>query len=306
MKSFLFAIAFFLLTGINAQNGQLEAKAAYLLAEEEFNNSKYTKSIQYLDEAIGKLGSPNAKILYLKILAESELSKTDTTYLVRVLRSIETFQTVPDYADFNEQKVLEITKLKYKVAEMREMELAKRKIELADDSAFQKVVIDNWRLGMSIEEAEQIDPDFFKKAKKGTYGTLIRYMGKQLIRTNSLNGRTNSRIFYSDFKDGKLAFLYKIWIIDKDDNFVKSNEMINSFRKALSFDPLITTSSNTQDWDKNSKMNIRFTSYLWKRGDKVIFIGLQTNHFFFKGKSYSYDSEIYLKIYDKSINKSYE
>ncbi len=99
----------------SAQTNSAEAKAAYLLAEEEFAGGKYAASISYLDEAAAKLRGANAKILYLKIMALSELVKTNGDSLQSLNNAISAFEKTPDFASFNEDKQLEVMKLKMKL-----------------------------------------------------------------------------------------------------------------------------------------------------------------------------------------------
>src|SRR6187402_2972017 len=59
---------------VTAQTNPLEAKAAYLLAEESYDKGDMRAALQYLDDAISKLGKANAKTLYLKIIVLKEMN----------------------------------------------------------------------------------------------------------------------------------------------------------------------------------------------------------------------------------------
>src|SRR5688572_6813702 len=111
---------FLLLSGTASGQNSLqmaEAKAAYLLAEEDFNAGKYESTISYLNKAVEKIGAANAKILYLKIMAEKELLRKDTSFLLKLNESIAAFEKAPDVASFNEDKYLEVVKLKLQLGQ---------------------------------------------------------------------------------------------------------------------------------------------------------------------------------------------
>jgi hypothetical protein len=93
MKLLLSLLSFLLILNNGyAQNKGAEAKAAYLLAEEQFNAAKYETCISYLDDAVKSLGAANSKILYLKIMAQRELAKKDTNYVSKLITTIDAFE----------------------------------------------------------------------------------------------------------------------------------------------------------------------------------------------------------------------
>lgn len=116
MKKILVALAFVAATGsIHAQTAPSpnEAKAAYLLAEESYGKGDYKAALDFIQQVKASLGAANCKILYLEIMITKELyTKDPATVAEKVLPLIEQFEKSPDYADFNEEKSLEITKLK--------------------------------------------------------------------------------------------------------------------------------------------------------------------------------------------------
>src|SRR3569623_972368 len=97
---FLLCCIFFNVTSF-AQTNQEEAKAAYLLAEESYAKGDMKSTVQYLDEAGNKLGSVNAKILYLKIMAKRELANRDQSYFAKLDSTIALFQKLPEASTFN-------------------------------------------------------------------------------------------------------------------------------------------------------------------------------------------------------------
>jgi len=95
-----------------AQKSEVEAKAAYLLAEEFYGKGDYKAALDYLQQVKVSLGGSNCKILYLEIMATRELHTKDPSLADKVLPLIAEFEKSSDYADFNEEKSLEISKLK--------------------------------------------------------------------------------------------------------------------------------------------------------------------------------------------------
>ncbi len=98
-----------------AQTEATEAKAAYLLAEESFASRDWKGALSYLEECRKKIGKPNSKILYLQIMTELELSKTDTSFNKAVLKTIIDFEKAFDIKDFNEEKTMEVMKAKLRL-----------------------------------------------------------------------------------------------------------------------------------------------------------------------------------------------
>ena len=146
-------------TGINSvsygQTHPLEAKAAYLLAEESYGRGDMRAALQYLDEAGTKLGTANAKILYLKIMTLKELSAKSPSYREQLDTTIVAFEKAPDLADFNEEKTLEIIKIKLE---------RRRQKNLGDQ--LEQALLDyqtkiGWVIGMRADSLEKSRPDLF-------------------------------------------------------------------------------------------------------------------------------------------------
>jgi hypothetical protein len=116
----LFALLVCSLSNSYAQSSSTDAKAAYLLAEESFAANDWKGTLSYLAECQKKLGTVNSKVLYLQIMAQLELAKTDTTYQNTVLKSITAFEKAPDIKNFNEEKVLEVAKTKLRLNRLAE------------------------------------------------------------------------------------------------------------------------------------------------------------------------------------------
>ena len=107
---------------------QSEAKAAYLLAEEAFAASDWKGTIDYLQQCKRLMRTANSKILYLQVMTTAEQAKLDPVYYDSVQTSIAAFEKAPDINKFNEEKVLEVMKLKLTTTRKQE-EALKAKAE---------------------------------------------------------------------------------------------------------------------------------------------------------------------------------
>ncbi len=113
LKKILVSCIFcFSLLATQAQTNANEAKAAYLLAEESYGKGDYKAALEFLQQTREALGGSNCKVLYLQIMATRELYAKDTSKNNQLLSLILEFEKSPDYANFNEEKSLEISKLK--------------------------------------------------------------------------------------------------------------------------------------------------------------------------------------------------
>lgn len=178
----LIMVCLFLITGytLNAQANATEAKAAYLLAEDSYGKGDYKSALEFLRQVREALGSTNCKILYLQIMATRELYAKDTGSNNNVLPLILEFEKSPDYANFNEEKSLEISKLKLlikteqkaamdKVAELM-MAKQKRTDSLAKartqdhKNAFINTVTQKGQFNITLDELDKANPKW--KVKK--------------------------------------------------------------------------------------------------------------------------------------------
>lgn len=176
LKTFFFLLAMYSSKG-NAQNNTMEAKAAYLLAEEEFSAGKYENCVRYLDSAAAKLGSTNAKILFLKILSFEFLSKKDPSRIPQLINTINAFEKSPDVSSFNEEKQLEVMKLKLKLARIKPLSELENKL-------YTFFEVTGWRIGANVAEMQELHGN--KLINAGTYyyaaigKTYIRFAGDEL------------------------------------------------------------------------------------------------------------------------------
>lgn len=153
---FFLILLLFSCTSISAQLSNAEAKAAYLLAEEAYGKSDWKKTLSYLEECKRKLESTNCKILYLQIMAETELSKTNPSYYDSVLRSVADFEKAPDVKDFNEEKTLEVMKAKLLTKENKEKyindAILKKEAHAKAIAAFKTITWEGLPIGTSFDE----------------------------------------------------------------------------------------------------------------------------------------------------------
>jgi hypothetical protein len=99
-----------------AQGNATEAKAACLFAEESYGKADYKDANNFLHQAKTRLGSSDCKLLYLQIMVTCELHPKDVSSGEKVLALINEFEKSPAFKDFNEEKILEVTKLKLSVS----------------------------------------------------------------------------------------------------------------------------------------------------------------------------------------------
>lgn len=152
------AIALFCLgtyTNVCAQANANEAKAAYLLAEESYGKGDYSTALEYLEQVKTSLGTTNCKILYLQIMAAREFYAKKRGANEKLMVLISEFQKSPDYASFNEEKTLEVTKLKMELKKE-----AKSRAEAEKGVAFYQQNT-GWHIGMSIDSVIMIKKDWF-------------------------------------------------------------------------------------------------------------------------------------------------
>jgi hypothetical protein len=188
---------------VNAQANALEAKAAYLLAEESYGKGEMHAALDYINEASSKLGTANAKICYLKIMILKEVSFKDTNALAKMDSAILAFEKAPDIADFNEEKILEIVKIKIERKRNAVVENEKKKYsaEMLEENmtALQNKI--GWRIGMPVDSVVASHKDvfdaFFKKSNR-------KKNKIEPVDALSLNADTKG-VSYIEFRNGLLS-----------------------------------------------------------------------------------------------------
>jgi len=177
----LFWMLVFVIAGhiAKAQSNAVEAKAAYMLAEENYDKENYPLALSYLKKTQKSLGFSNCKILYLQIQIEKEISKKQNNYRDSLIKTISAFQGSPDIKDFNEDKVLEVIKMKMELEQVVDKEkLIITEKKLADSirkvtDSIEKVknlsqlfFVDGWELGQLLESAQKKSLLIFLKQRQ--------------------------------------------------------------------------------------------------------------------------------------------
>lgn len=244
-----------------SQVNETEAKAAYMLAEENYGKANYPVALTFLKNAKTKLGGANCKILYLQIQIESELAKTQRNYRDSLWQTIAAFQTSPDIRDFNEDKVLEVVKLKLEMEQksIEEKDLKEKKV--ADSVSKEKIFRDfswttGWEFGQSLEEAEKKHPDFFRRTSSERSGL---FPGLKLISSKDV---TNVSVYVNDNKK-IVGFRNNIEypkLISKYQDYASSKElkmkMVDTYSQLFGFSPVsgyVSPDGLQYTWQKNKK-----------------------------------------------------
>lgn len=146
-----------------AQTNEAEAKAAYLLAEESYSKGDQKSALRYIESAKKSLGGTNSKLIYLQIQIEQELVKNNQVSTDSLLALISRFEKLPDYKSFNEDKVLEV--LKIKLALKNTLEDAKEKVISEKTSVENAFVLfekkyGEWKVGSTLEDLKKERPAF--------------------------------------------------------------------------------------------------------------------------------------------------
>jgi tetratricopeptide (TPR) repeat protein len=221
-----------------SQVNPAEAKAAYLLAEEQFAVGNYKAALEFLQTASDRLGGANSKILYLQIQAENELSKGEPKYLDSLTESIKAFEKAPDHAQFNEEKVMEVVKLKL---------LLKSKISEKDRIA--NFTVDSLKFGSTAEEAKLTSPAYFNGVQADISAT-HRFYTSVAGNASFYNGRLG------DYSKTVTSFMGP----DADTQAQpRVQEFVNKFTGALKTNPQVSSGSLP-----GLKCAMNITNYVWQ------------------------------------------
>lgn len=261
--------SFLLLSSLSAfaQINETEAKASYMLAEENYGKGNYPVALTFLKNAKANLGGANCKILYLQIQIESELAKTRKNYRDSLLKTIAAFQTAPDIKDFNEDKVLEVVKMKLEIAQ----KLIEEKALLAEQKAAEETknekTFKDWRftaglnLGLTVKEAEKMYPAFFRRTKTEPSQD---YPGLEMITSKPVEGAnfiTTASIF---IKNNKIVG--NRILLEYEERGSKKNNY-ETFRKSM-----------LEERDRNNKLfgfeaislpSVDGLGFVWKKNGKT-------------------------------------
>jgi tetratricopeptide (TPR) repeat protein len=290
LQNYLFTIAsfFLVMTTATAQTGNkaAEAKAAYLLAEEEFGSGKYADAIAYLDEAITKLGNANAKILYLKVMALQELAKEDEENLEPLKKAIAAFEKSPDFNSFNEEKQLEVMKLKLKLS--KDGTLGKS-VSPLEASVYSKLGISGWQVGVKLEDMKTAHPDYFSRATRTPMGDTMEVY---LI--------ISEQNFGVVVKNGKVFAISKALNASEADDasFSKGNALFNELKNYLGGSPeeKVTNNSYTATPAKYGGYKWVTKNLTWKNKNTQAYVSFMTNETTAYKQPVSYTSYITIEV----------
>lgn len=256
---------------VNKTN-QTEAKAAYMLAEESYDKANYPAALSYLKNAQKSLGGSNSKILYLQIQIEKEISKTQNNYRDSLIKTISAFQVAPDIKDFNEDKVLEVIKMKIELEQLVAREksiITEKKLEdslrIVTDS-IEKVkklsllfFADGWELGQSLESAQKKIPTYFLKTKVEPSQIFpnLKIITSEAEPKLAIYVNSNNKIIgFRKITETKKIFTYMGHEIDRDR---REAFIYNQYKEAFGFEPSsfsIKGRKGGKKWTKDGKTGI--------------------------------------------------
>jgi hypothetical protein len=279
-KLLLVLFVVFGMSSLYAQNNANEAKAAYLLAEECYGKGDYKCALDFLQQVKTALGTANCKVLYLQIMATRELDAKDPNIAAKVLPLIDEFEKSADYNDFNEEKSLEITKLKLMLRS--EQKAYKAKIDSANRAKAEREkyfvdAVNKWGpYGLTIDELDKAKPDWKVKEweifESKKYGVQVIHQAEFIY--------TESSYPFAKMKEGassldKLAGIVvmggKVWgylhyeIDVRGEGYIWSSDPM---RKSTSS---FTEKTGIQPHTNMGRSDEQFyDSYTWVNGDYVV------------------------------------
>lgn len=253
MKSFIFLFSFILLFQVSpAQTSAArEAKAAYLLAEESFSAGDWKGTMDYLQQCKKLMGKANSKMLYLQILTSAEIAKKDPAYHDTVLTFIAAFEKAPDIKQFNEDKVLEVMKLKLiTVRKKEEIAIAKLAEEKEREALLEKekrlkalggvVVYETGGHGLIVAN-QDLGKLSWKKAKEACDSLVLNGHDDWYLPT-----RDELKQIYNTLHQTQRIRL------ETSDNYWTSEEAFGVLAWSISF-----INGKQSNWGKNLKYNVR-------------------------------------------------
>lgn len=257
---------------VTAQTNPLEAKAAYLLAEESYDKGDMRAALQYIDDAISKLGKANAKILYLKVIVLKEINTkmpADTSVSSKLDLAIADFEKAPDYADFNEEKSLEVMKIK--VARNRFGPKGSGSGQVIE--AYQRET--GWRLGVKLDSLQILHKEQFERYFQNFPSQRGKIGPDALIQFNS--GKTNGAYEMVFTKAGALSTYINMFFYADDTNDFsnlkqESAPIIEKYRYLFGFTPEIEVKKSSP---QGTSLTITTYTYLWKTGNIKFYLGWQ-------------------------------
>lgn len=289
VKNIIIAVVLLLTSvtsNVSGQGNPIEAKAAYLLAEECYGKGDYKCALDFLQQVRTNLGTTNCKILYLQIMATRELYTKNPNVADRVLPLVTEFEKSADYADFNEEKVLEVSKLKLLLkaeqkAYVAETEI-KNRLEKSFAEEFNRFGPYGINMALLITKSPELKLKDWKDYKNSRvfYPREIEYnagipgesypfcaMDKDfdfknklssitLYTDNTVNGY-RSILVYADKKVNKESAV-------SGSALKEATAIMEEYRKRLGVEPVVN------EYDLNDNAQGHVTSYKWVRNKRVI------------------------------------
>ncbi len=273
-------------TGMNrvsyAQTNSLEAKAAYLLAEESYGKGNMRAALDYLNEAAAKLGTANAKILYLKIMALKEISLKSPAFEKQLDSAITAFERAPDIDGFNEEKTLEIIKIKLERKQQKNMGDQLEQALLAYQAN------SGWVIGMRADSLQKLRPDLFidQPGKYYVYKMAVNQSMSLLYHYQNPNLQNLSEIV--TIKDGRISnhMRYHYNYPDSETaNFSKSAQaqvkILEDLKNTFGYVP--APEIKTTEYDRSIGGTLINYTYIWP--GKTVKMALTISHFNPGGKN---------------------
>jgi hypothetical protein len=258
---------------VTAQTNPLEAKAAYLLAEENYGKGDMRAALDYINEATAKLGTANAKICYLKIMILKEMSSKDTNAVTKLDSAILAFETAPDVADFNEEKTLEIAKIK--IEQKRNAVIAKENKKYSalaieeNMMALQNKI--GWRIGMPLDSAVVLHKELFDEFLKNASRKKDKIRPDEFVRV-IVKGKGPVDI---QFKNGFLSsYQYYVHNLFEQPDYEQSRKVLKQTLDDLTTqfgylpEPQFFSSASVESQSK-------ITRYTWKSTRVILLLDLQ-------------------------------
>lgn len=283
----VFLLLFFVFTGIStssfSQTNPLEAKAAYLLAEESYGKGDMRAALEYIEEAATKLGAANAKILYLKIMTLKELSAKNAAFNNQLDSAIAAFEKAADIADFNEEKTMEIVKIK--LERKRQRNLGNQ----VEQSILDYQTKTGWVIGMRADSLEKQRPDLFttQPGKYYVYKTGVSRTMSLLYHYQSPNLQNLTDII--TIKDSLISshahyyYNYPTETPDFGQSVKAQVAVLDELKNTFGYIP--DPELKTTDYDKSTGGSL--TNYIYTWPGKELKISLSISHYSPGGKNSS-------------------
>jgi hypothetical protein len=248
-----------------SQANSLEARAAYSLAEESYTKGDMRLAIQYLDEAVSKLGVANAKIQYLKVMALKALVAKDIRYAAELDAAIDGFEKAPDNAGFNEEKVLEVMKIKL---ERRRQKNIGAELEKGIAAVQQET---GWFLGMESDSLILMHKELFDKH----FQTYPSKKGKLAADGYEILQQGDGAFEMITLKKGVLQTYTRMFFSGDDKGYARLRErspaIIDHYRQLFGSLPALDKKTTTTP-SGNSNIIVNTYTYKWKLRDIAFYL----------------------------------